>query len=484
MFVDQGVSGYDLGKRQGSHWDEVLHLIASGQASELVIANWERLGREMTLFVQLKAAVKVHGIPIRELDSGRLIDLTRDPREAMVGQIRMALQEFDSAEKAVKVKRGLKARQARGYLTHPNLPWGFIMNSDRTAIEPDPAAWSTARTLIDHLLDGERCWSLRDAIRWLAATCDPPPFRSPSGLADWLRSPVLRGATVYGTRKRIGSVRLYDDIQEGQHAALVSLHEQQRLEARLDANRRRWGAQAARVPQPWSGITCCAACGKTLRFTRTRGRRYYGCMTATCPHRCRYVHLATIRHAIERAINNHAAAIAELLAAPPPAATADPEALKLAAKIARWEADSRDDAAAAEALAPLISRTRRQLQQLQAGDQQDPALPVFTSRFLGSAWVWASMPATTYTEVLSRTVERLDVDLSAAAITDRRPVAVRMKVGAADGTLPPPDSYPTWDPLRKRWETRLELQDLPPTPATQADLLAQIRSGWAMVMGR
>jgi hypothetical protein len=173
-----------------------------------------------------------------------------------------------------------------------------------------------------------------------------------------------------------------------------------------------------------------------------------------------------------------------LLAAPPPPATADPEALKLAAKIARWEADSRDDAAAAEALAPLISRTRRQLQQLQAGQQQNPALLAFSAAFLRSPWVWAAMPATTYAEVLRRTVERLEVDLSGAAITDRRPVAVRMKVGPVDGTLPPPDSYPTWDPLRKRWETRLELGDIPPTPATQSDLLGQIRDGWAAVMGR
>lgn len=483
VFIDVDISGYQLDKRQGSHWDHVLHLIASGQASELVIANWERLGREMSLFVQLKAAVRVHGIPIRELDSGRLIDLTHDPRESMVGQIRMALQEFDSAEKAVKVKRGLKAKRERGHLTHCKVPWGFRMNTDRTAIEPDPAVWSTARTLVDYLLDGERGWSLRDALRWLAATLDPPPLRSASGLANWLRSPVLRGAVVYGSSNRSGTVRTYEDIQEGQHAALVTIHEQQRLEARLDQNRRLWGAQAARVPQPWSGIACCAACGKTLRYTRTKGRRYYGCMTAGCPHRHRFIHLAAVRHAIERSINNHAAAIAELLAAPPPATSESPEVLKLAARIARWEADIRDDASIADDLAPLVSKARRQLQQLKAGQQQDPALLAFAAAFLRSPWVWAAMPTATYAEVLQRTVERLDVDLSGAAITDRRPVAVRMKVGPVDGTLPPTDSYPTWNMTRRMWETKLDINELPPTPVGKRELMEQIRDGWTAVMG-
>jgi DNA invertase Pin-like site-specific DNA recombinase len=485
VFIDVDISGYQLDKRQGSHWDHVLHLIASGQASELVIANWERLGREMSLFVQLKAAVRVHGIPIRELDSGRLIDLTNDPRESMVGQIRMALQEFDSAEKAVKVKRGLKAKRERGHLTHPKVPWAFRINTERTAIQPDPAVWDTARTLIDNLLDAERAWSLNDALRWLAGLCAPPPFRSRSGLANWLRSPVLRGAVVYGTNDRNGTVRQYDDVLEGQHAALVTIHEQQRLEARLDANRRLWGAQAKRTPKPWSGITFCAACGKTLRFKRIGSppRTYYACTNLECLHRHRHIPLAVVRHAIERSINSQAGAIAELLTAPPPATSESPEALKLAARIARWEADIRDDASLADDLAPLVSKARRQLQQLKAGQQQDPALLAFAAAFLHSPWVWAAMPTATYAEVLQRTVERLDVDLSGAAITHRRPVAVRMKVGPVDGTLPPADCYPTWNSTRRMWETKLDINDLPPTPVGKRELMEQIRDGWTAVMG-
>ena len=331
VFIDEDVSGYDLGKRRGSRWDELLDLIASGVVTELVIPDWSRLGRDMGLFVQLKAAVKVHGTPIRELDSGRLIDLTDDPREAMVGQIRMALQEFDSAEKATKVRRGLREKRARGHLTHAKVPWGFRMNADRTAIEPDPAAWPTARLLVDLLLDDERGWSLNDALRWLGAAIDPSPFRSRSGLVNWLRSPVLRGAVVYGVTTTPGTIRSYDTTLEGQHAALVTPAEQQRLVERLEQNRRRWGAQAKRTPQPWSGIACCAACGRTLRYQRVGDppRRYYGCTGEDCPHRNRYVPLAIVRHGIERAINAHAAAVAALLAAPPAPQAASPEALRL-----------------------------------------------------------------------------------------------------------------------------------------------------------
>jgi hypothetical protein len=153
-------------------------------------------------------------------------------------------------------------------------------------------------------------------------------------------------------------------------------------------------------------------------------------------------------------------------------------------RIARYEADIREDGSLTSDLAPLIDRSRRQLLQLQAGDEQGPGLLSFAAAFLRSPWVWSALSATTYAEVLSRTVERLEVDLGAAAITDRRPIAIRMKVGAVDGTLPPADSYPSWNPLRKRWETRLELSDIPPTPATQSDLLGQIRDGWSAVMGR
>jgi hypothetical protein len=83
------------------------------------------------------------------------------------------------------------------------------------------------------------------------------------------------------------------------------------------------------------------------------------------------------------------------------------------------------------------------------------------------------------------TVERLEVDLSAVEMTDRRPVAIRMKVGPVDGTLPARCNYPSWVPKRRKWETKLNLQDIPPTPLSDtSDLLEQIREGWQLVVGR
>jgi len=486
VLLDVDISGFQLDKRQGSHWDELIELIASGVASEVVVPNWERLGRRVGLCQQLLDAIERAGITVLELDSGRRIDPARDPSDVLMSQFRAAIQENDSRWKSLKVRRGLKAKRARGHLTHAKVPWGFRINNERTAIEPDPALWQTARTLVDHLLDAERAWSLNDALRWLGGICTPPPFKSRSGLSGWLRSPVLRGAVIYGTSSRSGTVRQYEEVIEGQHTPLVTISEQQRLEDRLDQNRRMWGVQAKRTPKPWSGITCCAACGKTLSFKRAHEiRTYYVCTNKACGHFQRYIPVAFVRHAIERSINAHAAAAARALTTPPPSSATDsPEVLRLMERIARYEADIREDGSLTSDLAPLIDRSRRQLLQLQAGDEQGPGLLSFAAAFLGSAWVWSALSTTTYAEVLSRTVEWLDVDLGAAAITDRRPIAIRMKVGAADGTLPPPDSYPTWDPLRKRWETKLDLNDLPPTPATQADLLGQIRDGWAAVMGR
>ena len=111
---------------------------------------------------------------------------------------------------------------------------------------------------------------------------DPGPFRT-DVIRDMLKRVFYTGKLPYhlshglGSRRTLRSKLPEADLFEGRHPAIISGEEYQRvqeLRKTLGTNCRSLAGYPARV-FPMSGILRCGYCGKTMRGTSSKDRRYY-----------------------------------------------------------------------------------------------------------------------------------------------------------------------------------------------------------------
>lgn len=219
--------------------------------------------------------------------SGQSIDMST-PEGALMENQMVGLAAYYSRNLSREVKKGLKENVLAGKLTGGKPPFGFSVDPDKHLI-PDPAEADAVRHIFTMYADGH---GYADILSWLNShgfrTRRGSPFGKNS-LHDIFRNRRYIGTCILGKNQK------YPDGHRNSHRvdhagmvvvedgcpAIVDRDLWQRVQDRMDFNRKRPGAFGARHSYLLSGHIHCGLCGSIMTGSGTlsHGRTlyYYRC---------------------------------------------------------------------------------------------------------------------------------------------------------------------------------------------------------------
>ena len=340
---------------------ELLALIETRRVSEVVITRVDRLGRDAADVDAAIAFAAKRGVRLTALDGGTIESET--PQGFVMSRIMTTMAEMESRMLSQRIKAGLREGRKRHRPLRGRAPWGYRINAQRDALEPDPVEWHRAEDFLALLRSTK--WRMNTALtQWEAEGRGDIPLHSCRAVRAWLMNPVLRGGLGY---QQQANHRYAEEVWDTQ-LALVSHSEYEGLTAQLEENRRMWGHNSTIIPRLLTSLCRCSHCGKAMSYAGGRKIPAVVCKTRGCAQQYKSTHESVIRDAVLVAISGRAESLATLIAEEPP------EAQVLRDAIQRLEALNDPD------LADAISAKRVRLAQLHHRDPVDPQTLELLSR--------------------------------------------------------------------------------------------------------
>jgi DNA invertase Pin-like site-specific DNA recombinase len=366
---------------------ELLHLIDTRQVQEVVCTRVDRLGRDAAATDALIAVAAKRGVRIHCLDGGTIDSET--PQGFLLSRMATSMAEMESRMLSMRVRAGYSEGRKRARPLRGKVAWGYRVNADRSALEPDPQEFPRAARFL--ALCKQCDWRMNTALdKWHTAGLGALPLSSCRAVKAWLLNPVLRGGLGYLKQND----NTYKEIVWDTHEALLSHSSFVIMERQLHDNRRRWGHSAQVKPRLLTGLCVCAGCNRKMTYAGSRTIASVVCKSRECAQRYKSTREQTVREAINSELSKRNTQLAQL------ATKENPETLALKAKIAWLKAlDDPDMAAAIE-----IKRER-----LLALEQQVGPDPQLLSVFADPA-VWSQLSDEELRELYLALVERVMVD--------------------------------------------------------------------------
>lgn len=371
---------------------ELLHLIDTRQINEVVCTRVDRLGRDAAATDALIAIAAKRGVTITCLDGGTVDAQT--PQGFLLSRIATSMAEMESRMLSMRVRAGYSEGRKRARPLRGKVCWGYRVNADKSALEPDPIEFPRASRFLELC---KRCdWRMNTALdKWHAMKLGPIPLGSCRAVKAWLLNPVLRGGLGYLK----SSDNTYKEIVWDTHQPLLSHSNFLIMERQLQDNRRRWGHSAQVKPRLLTGLCVCAGCGRKMTYAGSRTIPSVICKSRECSQRYKSTREDVVRDAINAALSERNEALAQRVTAE------KPEVLELRTKIAELEALADPD------LEPAITIKRERLAALQQQVGPDPhLLDVFADPA-----VWSQLDDDQLRELYLMLVEQVRIDHQAVA---------------------------------------------------------------------
>lgn len=308
--------------------ERALELSSQGRKVEILVVELQRWARNMSVGMSTIEKLAAVGVSVREV-SGGVVSIERAADWLSVS-MRSLYAEYFSRDLSDRVRRGNDYRRRNNRPLSNRPAWGYRLNSDRSALEPNPEQWAIARGVIEQLVEGESLTSV-----CLHLYQDHGVRRHQASLRQWLMNPVLRGHLAYSRGgltkqdRKAGTKKAIDMIYNT-HPALMSESEFAAIRARLDLNSQLWGANKGRTIHAVPSIVVCGVCSRKATIRHNAKSRYFRCGQIDCSNRLRCVRADAIEAAIQEALLEASEMIAAALLAPTDAL--DP-------RIAAWEAE-------------------------------------------------------------------------------------------------------------------------------------------------
>lgn len=290
VLIDHGISGFREKGRRGSAFPELIDLILSGVASEVIVSNFDRTQRRAKWGAQLLDALETTGCRLLELDTGAWLDPANNPADVLMAQIRSAVQENESRTRRLKVRKALAERRAQGLYACGKLPFGYTHHQGQ--VLPHPEHWELAK---------ERWRQLEgmgfNLAGWIKRYDQPI---TPRGLKTWVTNPTLRG-TVH---RRPGMTC----------EPLITAEQWSNAQRCLDSRAAARGVGLDRHVHLFTGLVKCEACGKSLHNVRDRAVPRLKCKTRHCSRYGQGLRVSVVREQVIEALARRHQEMAEMAA--------------------------------------------------------------------------------------------------------------------------------------------------------------------------
>lgn len=311
------------GRRPG--WEELWGIVASGQASEVLVVDQSRLSRSGDDLDFLNACA-LQGVTVRALTGG-VIEAESYSGFVSAG-VMSVVNQAQSKLIGAKVRDGLARRRAAGFYGSGKVPFGYCVVDG--LVQPHPEHFEAARVMWLQLMELEM-----NVNGWVKATGMP---WTPRGVRCWIQNPMLRGA-VRG--------------EWGQVEPVITWAEWERAQAMLKIRSTIRGQTAHRI-HLFTGLVGCEECGKNLHTVRCNRLYRLKCLARHCSRYGRSIRVDVVRRLVIEALTQRHEQLAQ--AASCIEQTETPEQQKLRADLANLE-----QVAHLPGVQELIDRQRAQL---------------------------------------------------------------------------------------------------------------------------
>ncbi|MBN9375877.1 MAG: recombinase family protein [Cellulomonas sp.] len=269
--ADRSASQWRRKEREG--FEEAIELIKSGRYGGFVTWEPSRAGRDMAIYVQLRAACQQAGVLY--LTHGRVYDFSRSDDAFMLGFefLRAEADANTMHERQLRTAR-LNAEKGR---PHGRLPYGYrrIYDEHTGALirqEPDPHTGELVRWMVREVLAGVPVLTVANTLQDQGEPTPQGPRKDsvPRGWLTMTVKQVLRNPTIAGQRVYRGQV-----VGEAAWEPLISIEDFTRLQRILfDPSRRVHVSDGVTPKGLLSHIARCHYCGRPLTRTtfKARGR--------------------------------------------------------------------------------------------------------------------------------------------------------------------------------------------------------------------
>jgi hypothetical protein len=319
------------------------------------------------------------------------------PEDLLLTRLKGSLSQGESMRISQRVRRGLEEGRRLGKPMRKPC-WGYRLNGDRTAFEPDPDQFPVARRFLAALKASD--WRMMPTLKQFNGEV---PFRSCRGVRAWVLNPTLRGGVGYQQMVN----HEFKQVLWDRHEALLSHADHAEFLAMTAHNRTRWGINTKAKPRALTSLCKCSECGCTLKYISGRTIKSLRCNGDTCTQLFKGTREEVI---IGYAMEQIAKRATQVLAAA--ATEGEPlEVLELREQIAKLKALGDAD------LVPVIQAKEQRMEALKRQPQYEPELLGLISDPQWASWA-------TYDEVRAM-VQRLVIDIQ---ITRQVPSAIRLRL--------------------------------------------------------
>lgn len=284
VFADMGVSGM---KRTRPEYSRMMEQLRAGMADTVVIYDQSRMFRRMSAWFDFRAEIDRLGVRVVSVTQTQIGGDLRDPAIFLMESSSAMFNQMWALQTRQKVVAKMRWMAQQGQFTGGVPPLGYKKEDGRLVIDEAEAA--VVREIFALYADGV---SYREITRRLNAeghfTRSGRPFGSNS-IHDLLRNVKYIGIMRYGNvvRDDDGHRNSHshdgDVIEiEGAVPAIVDLKTWERVQAKMDENRRAQAGRPASVRDyPLKGKVFCLECGASMSVScsTSHGKKhfYYRC---------------------------------------------------------------------------------------------------------------------------------------------------------------------------------------------------------------
>ena len=277
VFADEAVSGM---KDDRPQYHRMMRQLAAGGANTVVIYDQSRMFRKMTAWFTFRDEIESMGVRVVSVTQPAIGGDLRDPTNFLTEGSMALFNQIWALQTRQKVTEKMKYMARNGQHTGGKPALGYAVEDGHLVICEEEAA--IVREIFGRYAAGESGLQIIASLNAAGRrTKNGRPFGANS-LHDLLRNEKYIGTMVYGrsARRADGTrnnhAKMDDAIRiEDAVPAIVPRDTWERVQIRMDANKKSPGRPASAREYPLKGKVFCGKCKSAMVVSRSYGKYYY-----------------------------------------------------------------------------------------------------------------------------------------------------------------------------------------------------------------